>query len=194
MVKTKNCPDTKFQTITFESQFRSSHTQMFFKTGVLKYFPTTKYLCWSLFLIKLKKRLHHRWFPMSIAKSLRTAFLWSNSGGCFGEFDKVTCSVLGICRVSVINQKHIVGWFLLKRFVDLGRVYSLHIISRNHISKFLLNLFKVKHCCKGYLFWFYNYQCITFVNACLFELFLISCRNPGVIWSPMLSLFLSHVS
>ena len=30
------------------------------------------------------------------------------------------------------------GWFLLRRFVDLVRVYSLLIISRNHSNTFLL--------------------------------------------------------
>ena len=43
------------------------------------------------------------------------------------------------------------GWFLLKRFVDLFRVVC-YIISRNH-SKVKKTLSKVKHCSKGYLFW-----------------------------------------
>ena len=30
------------------------------------------------------------------------------------------------------------GWFLLRRFLDLVRVYSLQIISRNHSNTFLL--------------------------------------------------------
>ena len=38
----------------------------------------------------------------------------------------------------VINQKHSLGWFLLIRVVDLVRVCSLHIISRNHSNMFLL--------------------------------------------------------
>ena len=61
--------------------YRSIHSQMFFKIGVLKYFSifTGKHLCWSLFLIKfisnfLKKRLQHRCFPMNIVKFLRIAF------------------------------------------------------------------------------------------------------------------------
>ena len=39
-------------------------------------FTTRKHLCWSLFLIKLdmKKRLHHRYFPVNIMKLSRTAF------------------------------------------------------------------------------------------------------------------------
>ena len=44
-----DCPVTKFQTITFQIQFRSSGTQMFFKIGVLKNFATVKHLCGSLF-------------------------------------------------------------------------------------------------------------------------------------------------
>ena len=51
---------------------------MFFKIGALKNFVifTGKYLCWSLFLIKLTqktpKRFQHRRFLMNIAKFLRT--------------------------------------------------------------------------------------------------------------------------
>ena len=42
---------------------------------------------------------------------------------------------IGICRLSLFNQKHNVGWFLLKRFVDLFRV---RYISRSHSNTFLL--------------------------------------------------------
>ena len=41
---------------------------------------------------------------------------------------------MGICRPSLINQKHNMGWFLLDRFVDLCRSSSLHIISRLFIT------------------------------------------------------------
>ena len=100
--------------------------QMFFKIGVLK-------------------TLHRR-FPVNIAKFLRTEFLYKTSGGCFFHFDKVT-SALGICRPSLLNQKHNVEWFLLKRFVDLFRV--CYIISRSHSNTFLLiNLQKTKTCPK----------------------------------------------
>ena len=49
-------------------------------------------------------------------------------GGCFYEFDIVAnCSVLGICRAFLINQKHNVGWVLPKVLVDLCRECSLRI-------------------------------------------------------------------
>ena len=66
------------------SQNRSSCYQMFFKVDVLKIFGTftRKYLCWSLFLIKLqawrtiiKKKLQHRCFPVKFAKFIKTPFL-----------------------------------------------------------------------------------------------------------------------
>ena len=41
---------------------------------VLQNFATGRHLYWSLFLIKLKKRLQHRCFPVNIAKLLRVAF------------------------------------------------------------------------------------------------------------------------
>ena len=50
-----------------------------------------------------------------------------------------------------LNQKHDVGWFLLRRFVDLIRLYSLLIISRNHSNTFFflfyvqINRSKVKN-------------------------------------------------
>ena len=55
---------------------------------------------------------------------------------------------LSLClRPSLLNQKHNVGWFLLRKFVDLLRVSSLHIINRNHSNKlFLLDLQKAKAC------------------------------------------------
>ena len=54
---------------------RSSHSLIFFKTGVLRNFKTFtgKYLCWSLFLFFIKKRLQHRCFSVKIAK-LRNSF------------------------------------------------------------------------------------------------------------------------
>ena len=61
--------------------------------------------------------------------SRNSFFLQNTSGGCFYQLDKVTCSVLGICRTFLLNHKHNAGWFLLKRFLDLVRVCSLHIIS-----------------------------------------------------------------
>ena len=74
-----------------EEVHKSNHSQMFFKIGVLKNFAifTGKYLCQSLFLIKLqafkfvKKRLQHRSFPVNIAKFLRT-FLYKTPVANFG--------------------------------------------------------------------------------------------------------------
>ena len=62
---------------------KSSHSQMFFKRGVLKTSTIFigKHLRWSLFLIKLQagnfmeKRLQQIFFSMDIVKILRTAFL-----------------------------------------------------------------------------------------------------------------------
>ena len=62
----------------------------------------------------------------------------------------ILLSVLGIFR-PLLNQKHNSGWFLLRKFVDLARVCSLHIITRKYSNTFLLiklqknkNLSKVK--------------------------------------------------
>ena len=53
-------PETKFETIFSQSQFRISHTQLFFKIGVLKNFSEGKHLCWSLFF------KHLRWLLLSV--------------------------------------------------------------------------------------------------------------------------------
>ena len=67
---------------------RSSRLQMLFKTGALKNFAnfTGKYLCWSLFLIKLPLQLYQKQTPTQtffceIFKN--TFFVKSTSGGCF---------------------------------------------------------------------------------------------------------------
>ena len=60
----------------------SSHPRYSIRKGVLRNFAklTGKHLSQSLFLIKLKKRLFHRCFPVSFAKFLRTPFLQNTSG------------------------------------------------------------------------------------------------------------------
>ena len=95
-------------------------------------------------------------FPVNIAKLLRTAFLKETSDGCFFQFDEVTVQYWASICQPLLNQKHNVGWFLIKRFVDLFRV--CYVISRDHSSTFFLvnlqetNLSKERHSSKGYLF------------------------------------------
>ena len=59
------------------------------------------------------------------------------------------------------------GWFLLRRFVDLVRVYSVLTISRTHSNTFLLiDMKKRKSFFIEYLQWlllkFYNYFSVSF--------------------------------
>ena len=56
---------------------------------------------------------------------------------------------MSICR-PLLNQKHNMKWFLLRRFVDLLRIYFLLVISRNHSNR-------VKYYSKGYLFWYQDF-------------------------------------
>ena len=100
-----DCWEKKFQIITFSSQFKSSHAQMFFRIGVLKNFATLKHLCRSFFSIKSKKKLRHRSFPVNIAKCLRTAFFIEQLWWLFLSAWKNNCSVLGIYRPFFINQQ-----------------------------------------------------------------------------------------
>ena len=74
---------------------------MFFQIGFFRNLTifTGKHLCWSLFSIKLKKRLQHMCFPVNIAKF----------------FDSKP-PVASVDLLFLIKSN--VGWFLLKR-VDL---------------------------------------------------------------------------
>ena len=99
--------------------------QIFFKMGVLKNFAnftTGKYLCWSLFLIKLQawrpagmktcnfiiKKLQHRCFPVKFAKFLRTSFLQNTSDGYFLNSTYASASVLLHIRIGNLdwNESH----------------------------------------------------------------------------------------
>ena len=93
-----------------------------FKISFLKNFSTftRKYLCWSLFLIKVQafraatlllRYCKHTCFPVSIAKFLRTALL-QTSGACFWvqqpiegvprntlfKIPRTTCCAIKLCR------------------------------------------------------------------------------------------------
>ena len=76
----------------------------------------------------IQRRLQHRCFYVNIAKFLRirTAF--------FIEHDRSVKDIT--CRSFLLSQKHNIGWFLLKRFVDLIIVCYLHMISRNLPTRF----------------------------------------------------------
>ena len=97
-----------FTLASWQQKNRSSCLQMFFKIGVLKNFVIfkRKHLRRSLFLIKLQairlqKRLEHMYFPVNIAKFLRTAFviehLW-----CL--FLKRTPSLSYLFIISIIDK------------------------------------------------------------------------------------------
>ena len=100
----------------------------------------------------------------SIKRSLKTKKIWKNS---FLNKFYIILHFLSLCvfisiqnigwsiplisiwpTFSSCNQKH-VGWFLLRSFLNLVRVWSLHIISRSHPNTFLLAMSVKK---SGYIF------------------------------------------
>ena len=85
---------------------------------------------------KLFLKIPHWCFPMNIAKIFKNSFFIENLWWLLFSVSWIYCSELGICRPSLLDQKHNVEWFLLKRFVDLFRV--CYIISRNDSNTFLL--------------------------------------------------------
>ena len=131
---------------TLSLNFKSSHLQMFFKIGVLKNFAifAGKHLCWSCFLMKLQawrsailfKRDSNTGVFLWILQNFQEQLFWrASTNGCFSVSNH---KVSNKYWAYFLNQKHDVGWFLLRRFVDLVRLYSLLIISRNHSNTFLL--------------------------------------------------------
>ena len=83
----------------------------------------------------IKKRLQQRCFLVNIAKFLRTPIL---KNICQWLLLHSNHKLSNKCWASLLNQKNNLGWFLLRRFVDLVGVYSLLIISTNHSNIFLL--------------------------------------------------------
>ena len=72
------------------------------------------------------KRFQHKYFLVNIVKFLRTS-----ANGCF-------CTLimkLIVINIRPLNQKRNMEWFLLRRLVDLVRIYFLLIFSRNHSNR-----------------------------------------------------------
>ena len=132
------------QKTTLSSNFKSSRLQMFFKIGVLKNFAifAGKQICWSNLLIKLQA-----WRSAILLKETLTLVFSCEYCKIFNNtyFEKhlrTADSVLLIMKLIIsighlFLIKNMMGWFLLRKFVDLVRVYSLLII-RNHSNTFLL--------------------------------------------------------
>ena len=121
--------------------FKSSRSQMIFKIGVLKHYAifTRKYLCWSYFLIKLQA-----WRPTILLKrdsntDIFLEYCETFKNICFKEYLRTAASVLLIQKLVIITE-HLpsLPQCGMVRFVDLVRVHSLLIISRNHSNTFLL--------------------------------------------------------
>ena len=108
----------------------------------------------------IKKRLQHRCFLVNIAKFLRTPILKNICERLLLNFSH---KVSNKYWTSLLNRQHNVGWFLLRRFVDLVTIYSLLTVKRNHFNTILLldlqkNRSKVKYCSKDYLFWYHDFD------------------------------------
>ena len=80
----------------------------------------------------IKMRIQHRCFPVN----------W-----CFCQYDEIAVQYWASADPLFLIKKQNVGWFLLRRFVGLVRVSSLHITNRNHFNtSLLINLQKTKTC------------------------------------------------
>ena len=117
--------------------FRSSHMQMFFKTGIIRDFAIFigKHLCWSLFLIKLqgslqlystssKKRLEHRWFLWKLQTFYKQLLLWNTSGGCFCHIDNITVQWWASADLLFLIKNKICGMLSTKKVCRSGQSMS----------------------------------------------------------------------
>ena len=102
----------------FQGEIQAAICRCFSRYVQLKFFAmfTRKQLFWSLFFY-LKKRLHYRYFPVNIAKFLRTAIFIEHLHGCFWRKWKL---------INVQTRMKL-KWILLtyeeQRFSDVFRGY-----------------------------------------------------------------------
>ena len=136
--------------IQFSMQYittiRTSRTQMFFETMLLKFaIFTGKHLRWSLFLVKLQvwrhvtllKRDSNTCFSVNIANFLRKFQLKYTNGGCF-----CTCNSPRIWLYKSGNWWHI---FSIKYFVYIMYFFTFIAISfaeviKTHYTNYFLEL------------------------------------------------------
>ena len=111
----------------------------------------------------IKKRIQHRYFLVNIAK-FRIIPILKNISKWLPLYILTDLELVVKYWANLILIKKITECFLLRRYVDLVRVYSLLII-RNHYNTFLLtdlqnnkNFSKVKYFSKGYLFWYHDFD------------------------------------
>ena len=111
----------------------------------------------------IKKRIQHRYFLVNIAK-FRIIPILKNICKWLPLYILTDLELVVKYWDNLILIKKITECFLLRRYVDLVRVYSLLII-RNHYNTFLLtdlqnnkNFSKVKYFSKGYLFWYHDFD------------------------------------
>ena len=149
--------------------------QIFFKIGVFKIFSNIPRNTSVLELLFnkvagledcnfIKKRLQHSCLLVNMQNFQEHLFWRTSVYCCFCNFNHKVSVSIGHLSTFSSYQKHGVGWFLLRSFVDLVRIYSLLTIGRNHSSFFFFidlqkkNLSKVKYCSKGYFFWYQDFD------------------------------------
>ena len=143
---------------TISLNFKSNRSQMFFKIGVLKNFAifTGKRLRWITFN-KVAGLEDCNFITKRLQQVFSSEYCEIFKNTYFEEHLRTAASVLLIIKLVVsighlqtfsFNKKHNMEWFLLRRFVDMIRAYSLLIISRNHSNTFLLINLQKKSCPK----------------------------------------------
>ena len=124
--------------------------------------------------VKLKLKTPPEVFSCEHCEIFKTSFFYRTPPRALLSVWWSNCLVLDICRPTLLNQKHNVGWFLLQRFIDLVRASSSHI-SRNHSNTFSSNKHaenkywsKAKHCSKGYFFWYQGFDDLDLMSILIY--------------------------
>ena len=131
--------------------------------------------------ILLKRDSNTDVFLWILRNFLEHLFWRTSANGCFCTSNH---KVSHKYWASLLDQKHDMVWFLLRKFVDLVRVYSLLIIGKNNSKTFLLldlqkNKSKVKYCNKGYLLWYQDFDRFRQVAVHYLMSILMICKETG---------------
>ena len=125
-----------FTFLSFMNICRSSRSQIFFKIGALNSFA----IFW------INKSLQYRYFPVNIAKFLKTPFLQNFSGGCFCIILKVIKQLFCKGYLKNINKcpsYDVLTIFFLNTSFDIQKVELVLLQICRQFPGFLYNSIRV---------------------------------------------------
>ena len=165
--------------VSLVMKFRSTHRRCSIREGVLRNFVkfTGKHLCQSLFFNNivgpraasvLKKRLWHRWFPVSFAKFLKTPFLQNTCGRLLLEIDSII--------YAEYLYSHMKEVFSFEQIMSVLTFLQL-VFSQKYLKTFFSYFigFKKKLC--GNIFIFMYWIFLWYIFIFMYGIFLWCCKK-----------------